>query len=552
MDDVLELCKSTMEKFDAIDIGDVRIAHEYVAIDFEVHGISFTLYTLCSNVTPTMPFVTATNADNSLPHFLLRELVVGDKKIRSICLYENEHYISHLFSIEEKIEFIISQLLSLLNLSASEIEAEYQKEFLYYWNNKVESKSSYSVYLDNTCSYSLLELYRINDERVERFAIVHPNIRINQQVKKDWQAVSNKTAIFIEIKQTKGIIPPLRNSGWDVKTILDIIDNKQIQQIEYDAYKFLTNISYNHKSVVFVFKINNLIFGCELHFKNKGVAKLMDKIKLNTAKLEYLYTTRVDFQYLNQQIGNDTSLLALKVAIVGIGSLGSYVATEIVKSGVKKLTLIDEDSIDVENIMRHRSTINDAGLSKSFSLAYDLHKYHPEVNVTYLKERLRPENIDDYLKEDVDVVVFTGLGSDSLIGLNRTLHRLKFSKPILYSWLEGDGQSGHVVGIDYSKSGCFQCLFTDEHGKKVPNKLNQSSDTDKKIIRNGCGGVRVAYGNIILLQTTALILDGLNHILSADFDANFANRVAKNTFQSSTTSFYEGTCDCCNDSSQMP
>jgi len=113
---------------------------------------------------------------------------------------------------------------------------------------------------------------------------------------------------------------------------------------------------------VFVFKINNLIFGCELHFKNKGVAKLMDKIKLNTAKLEYLYTTRVDFQYLNQQIGNDTSLLALKVAIVGIGSLGSYVATEIVKSGVKKLTLIDEDSIDVENIMRHRSTINDAGL----------------------------------------------------------------------------------------------------------------------------------------------------------------------------------------------
>ena len=169
-----------------------------------------------------------------------------------------------------------------------------------------------------------------------------------------------------------------------------------------------------------------------------------------------------------------------------------------------------------------------------------------------MKERLRPENIDDYLKEDVDVVVFTGLGSDSLIGLNRTLHRLKFSKPILYSWLEGDGQSGHVVGIDYSKSGCFQCLFTDEHGNKVPNKLNQSSDTDKKIIRIGCGGVRAAYGNIILLQTTALILDGLNHILSADFDANFANRVVKNTFQSSTTSFYEGTCDCCNDSSQMP
>ena len=545
MDNILEMCISSMQKFNGLEITNSCIIHEHVSINFIIQGMNFTILTNCDANSKTMPFVITTDANSSMPHFLLIERVLGDKELSVICLYENEHYISHLFTVEEKVEFCISQLFKLLNLTKSEIESEYQKEFLYYWNRYVKNSFCYSVYLENECSFSLLEIFSAKEEHM---ILLHPNIHINKQYKDKWKPIKNKAAIFLNINDASGIIPPHRSNIWGVENILDIVDNKQLQRLSHEAYKYFIDESYYHKSIIMIFKLNDLIFGCEVSFKNKGVAKLMDKLRNNYEQLLFLYTDRCDFHYLNSQIGNDTTLAEKKVAIIGAGSLGSYIASEIVKSGVKNLLLVDNDKLEADNILRHHSGIGDIGYSKVIPMTVNLQRFHPEVTVAFNVKRLNADNISEVLSDEIDVVIFAGIGSDAQLACNKALRDVGYTKPVLYSWLEGDGRHGHVLGINYANVGCFECLFIDGEGKKTPNKLNQSSYNDITIIRNGCGGVRIAYGNSILLQTTALVLDAFRHIISTRFTENFAFSVADNTFSKLKNSFFERNCGCCNDS----
>ena len=546
MGDILEICKSTMLKFCDIEILDSRIVHGYAAIDFTVQDMNFTIRMSCDDDSTTMPFITATDVTSSLPHFLLSEWTVGDKKFRIICLYESEHYIAHLFTVEEKVEFCIAQLFRLLNLTKSEMEHEYQKEFLYYWNRQVDNDCCYNVYLEDKCAFSLLEIYSVKDKQM---ALLHPNVVISKQHKDKWGTpIKDKTAIFFNIENISGIIPPHKNNTWEAANILDIVDNKQFQRISYEAYKYITDESYYHKSVIMVFKLKDLIFGCEIRFKNKGVAKLIDKLRNNYEELIFLDTSRCDYHYLNSQIGNDTSLVEKKVAIIGVGSLGSYIASEIIKSGVKNLHLVDSDRLEIDNLLRHRSDIGGVGYTKAVSMMVDLQKFHPEINITFNSKQLDSDNINEVLPEAIDAVIFAGIGSDAQLACNKALRDAGYTKPVLYSWLEGDGQHGHVIGINYANKGCFECLFVDSEGKKSPNKLNLSSENEVTIIRNGCGGVRIAYGNSILLKTTVLVLDAFKRITSNRFTDNFAYSVADNTFFELQEPFHERNCACFDDS----
>jgi len=545
LDDILEICIDTMQKFDGIEIVSSRIVHEYVVIDFMIQDMNFTILTSSSNDSTSMPFITAVDVAQSLPHFLLNELIVGDKTFKRICLYESEHYIAHLFTVEDKIEFCISQLFRLLNLTTSEIEREYQKEFLYYWNSRVKNNCRYDVYLEDECPFGLLEIYKAKDEHM---IMLHPNIVINEQYKNKWVAVKDKAAIFLKIEDISEIIPPHSKNTWGIENILDIVDNKQLRRISYEAYKYITGESYYHKSVILVFKLNELIFGCEIRFKNKGVAKLMDKLRNNCDELVFLDIDRCDYHHLNCQIGNDTSLAKKKVAIIGAGSLGSYIASEIVKAGVKKLLLVDGDKLEVDNILRHRSDFWGVGHPKSILIAVDLERFHPEIRIDFKNKWLDSDNVNEVLTDEIDVVIFAGIGSDAQISCNKALTDARYAKPVLYSWLEGDGRHGHALGVNYSNEGCFECLFVDDKGNSAPNKLNHSSEDDVTIIRNGCGGVRVAYGNTILLKTTALVLEVFKHVVSNNFTENFAFSVTDNTFSTIQNPFYERNCGCCNDS----
>jgi len=62
------------------------------------------------------------------------------------------------------------------------------------------------------------------------------------------------------------------------------------------------------------------------------------------------------------------SLQKKKVGIVGLGSFGSQIAIELTKAGVHHFTLIDDDRLGAENIVRHQCGIRDLGRFKTLAV----------------------------------------------------------------------------------------------------------------------------------------------------------------------------------------
>ncbi len=78
--------------------------------------------------------------------------------------------------------------------------------------------------------------------------------------------------------------------------------------------------------------------------------------------------------------GLDGSLLAKKrVGIVGLGSLGSKIATSLARAGIGRFELVDGDILHLGNLERHDADWRDVGRHKSELMAHRLRLIHPRV-----------------------------------------------------------------------------------------------------------------------------------------------------------------------------
>lgn len=88
-----------------------------------------------------------------------------------------------------------------------------------------------------------------------------------------------------------------------------------------------------------------------------------------------------------------TKLLNAKVAIVGVGALGSITAMYLAASGVGEITLIDYDTIDVSNLQRQLSfSTADCGRFKAEAAEDRLAAINPEVHVTTIIKMITRTN----------------------------------------------------------------------------------------------------------------------------------------------------------------
>ena len=88
-----------------------------------------------------------------------------------------------------------------------------------------------------------------------------------------------------------------------------------------------------------------------------------------------------------------------------------------------------------------------------------------------------------------------------------------------------------------------------QQGCLINNKVNNVSEIDVEAykIRNGCGGTRVAYGNAVLLRTTAVLLDVIKkNFERAESTNNLINITPTDVIDVKNT-FVERKCRCCGD-----
>ncbi len=169
---------------------------------------------------------------------------------------------------------------------------------------------------------------------------------------------------------------------------------------------------------------------------------------MSSKKNEQLFKARM---FARQQLieGWDQEVLNTScIMIVGVGALGCEIAKDFALMGIKKLILVDLDTVETSNLSRQmlfRS--GDEGKPKAQVAAERLKEMNPYLDVEYHFEKL--QNLPISLYEESDVIIAALDNFNARLDLNKLALRVK--KPMI----EGGtvGFEGHVQIIIPKGSG---------------------------------------------------------------------------------------------------
>lgn len=143
--------------------------------------------------------------------------------------------------------------------------------------------------------------------------------------------------------------------------------------------------------------------------------------------------------------------------VIGAGGLGSSAALYLASSGVGKITICDDDSVDLTNLQRQIiHTTQSIGSPKVASAKSTLEGINPEIEIVPVQERASGQLLLD-LVEKADIVVDTSDNFQTRHEVNRACVILK--KPLVSgAAIRFDGQ----VSVFDPRGGddpCYNCLF---------------------------------------------------------------------------------------------
>ena len=102
--------------------------------------------------------------------------------------------------------------------------------------------------------------------------------------------------------------------------------------------------------------------------------------------------------------GISEKLKKAKVGILGLGGLGSNVATLLARSGIGYLKLVDFDVVEASNLNRQQYRISHIGMKKTEAIKSIIKEINPFVEIETLDVKVNRENILSVV-EDVEIVV---------------------------------------------------------------------------------------------------------------------------------------------------
>ncbi len=162
---------------------------------------------------------------------------------------------------------------------------------------------------------------------------------------------------------------------------------------------------------------------------------------------------------LLNEIGVDgqSRLLDAHALIVGAGGLGSPVALYLAAAGLGRITLCDDDVVDLSNLQRQIAHDTQAiGLNKAASAARRMRAMNPDIRVEPLALRLAGEGLARRV-EAADVVLDCSDNFATRHAVNRAC--VELNKPLVSgAAVRFDGQVS-VFDLRRGDAPCYACLF---------------------------------------------------------------------------------------------
>jgi adenylyltransferase/sulfurtransferase len=153
-------------------------------------------------------------------------------------------------------------------------------------------------------------------------------------------------------------------------------------------------------------------------------------------------------------------LLESTALIIGLGGLGSPVATYLAAAGVGHLIINDFDTVDLSNLQRQPlHTTDNLGQPKTESARHALSRLNPNISLTCIGQRLDEAGLEASMLE-ADVVLDCSDNLTTRFAVNRACYRQ--GKPLITgAVIRFEGQLA-VFRPGQGDSPCYNCLYQSE------------------------------------------------------------------------------------------
>lgn len=225
-----------------------------------------------------------------------------------------------------------------------------------------------------------------------------------------------------------------------------------------------------------------------IHAKPKGFrpnflrATLASRTK--EVMLQHESATEADLRFcVGRNLDGRTGLIGKRVALIGCGTIGGYLAHLLVQNGAgcdAPLTLYDPDTLKPGNLGRHVLGFGDLSRPKAEALAAFVQGFHPDVDVTYRQGNALAD-WDALARCDL-VIDATGDAnvSTALNGLYLRARRDGQQLALLHAWVFGNGVAGQSFLNLGDELACYRCLRAGFGGQW---RYNPMRDPDAEVRR---------------------------------------------------------------------
>ncbi|KJS19638.1 MAG: hypothetical protein VR72_17860 [Clostridiaceae bacterium BRH_c20a] len=184
------------------------------------------------------------------------------------------------------------------------------------------------------------------------------------------------------------------------------------------------------------------------------------------------------------------NLMKKKVMVLGLGSLGSSIALELSKAGIGSLFIVDRDTVEIGNLVRHVANINYLGRTKVEAVARIVSQQNPFIQVEGMIASIGMINDYSLTKKDIMADLFQYMKSCDLIldmmadeGVTHIVNEMAVDLeiPVIHAWISNGAWGGRIIRTIPNKTGCYYCLCLNG----VEEISNNTSE--KGIFPRGCG-----------------------------------------------------------------
>ena len=266
-------------------------------------------------------------------------------------------------------------------------------------------------------------------------------------------------------------IPPITgqvNESWWTK-IYDQLSQEQLLLLEGKRCRGI------------IFRVQNSYGYCEflIHW---GQGKYNNKRWLGR-----LYRIQfASWEYVTQRTGIPAS--RQRIAVVGVGAVGSRIAEMALLSGASDIYLVDDDKFSADNMGRHLLGLNSVGKYKVDELSIHFKSRIPGVNIHPFRVRAQKYFSQD--NNDYDII-FLATGNSSLEkGIILRAFKEKWNSVLVSVSVEAYGVGGQIIIMHTNIKGCLYCLYIDnETNTLMPNLQGGFIEPGQKISKQltGCG-----------------------------------------------------------------